>query len=390
MTTKAGASELFARRFGGGRAPEVISVPGRVNLIGEHIDYHDLAVLPMAVPRAIRIAYRARTDGLLRAASGDGYGELELRVEGEHVAGAPGDWGNYVKAAILAARSRWRVSRGIEAAVVSDLPPAAGLSSSSALLTGFTLALLRANGIEPGFEELMAVLPEGEHFVGTRGGGMDHAAVLACRAGAALLVEFAPVAVTPIAIPAGWEFLVAHSLVTAEKSGAVREKYNSRRVAGTAGLKRLGYESFREALASASIEELTTRARSELAGEELLCFLHVAAEAARVRAAAAALRAADLEEFGGLLDASHTSLRDQLLISCPELDALVEAARAAGAVGARLTGAGFGGCAVILCRQGERSAVRERLARGHYASRRGFDAANHLIDAEPSAGALFA
>lgn len=381
---------LLERRFGVGRASEVVSVPGRVNLIGEHIDYHNLAVLPMAVPRAIRIAYRARMDGELRAVSGDGYRELELRVDSEHVAGAPGDWSNYVKAAILAARSRWTVSHGIEAAVVSDLPPAAGLSSSSALLTGFTLALLRANGIEPEFEELMDVLPEGEHFVGTRGGGMDHAAVLACRAGAALLVEFAPIAVTPIGIPAGWEFLVAHSLVTAEKSGAVKEKYNSRRAAGTAGLRRLGFETFKAALASGSIEDLSARARSELAGEELLCFLHVATEAARVRDAVTALRAADLEGFGRLLDASHTSLRDQLRISCPELDSLVEAARASGAVGARLTGAGFGGCAVILCRQGERSAVRERLARGHYARMRGFDAANHLIDAEPSAGALFA
>lgn len=390
MISSAGVSDLLVRRFGAGSAPDSVSVPGRVNLIGEHIDYHNLAVLPMAVPRAIRIAYRPRPDMRLRATSGDGYRELELRADEDLEPGQAGDWGNYVKAAVLAVRSRWTISRGIEAAVVSDLPPAAGLSSSSALLTGFTLALLRANGIEASFEELMDVLPEGEHFVGTRGGGMDHAAVLACRAGAALLVEFAPIAVTPIGIPEGWEFLVAHSLVTAEKSGAVREKYNSRRAAGTSGLKRLGFQTFREALASGSIEDLLSRARSELAGEELLCFLHVATEAARVRDAVKALQTADQEEFGRLLDASHRSLRDQLRISCPELDALVEAARAAGAVGARLTGAGFGGCAVILCRQGERRAVKERLMRGHYANLRGFDAANHLIDAEPSAGALFA
>lgn len=205
-----------------------------------------------------------------------------------------------------------------------------------------------------------------------------------------MLVEFAPVVATPVSVPGGWEFLVAHSLVMAEKSGAVREQYNSRRAAGTAGLRKLGFQTFREALAGGGGDELTARARSGLRGEELLCFLHVTSEAARVREAVAALKAADMAAFGRLLDASHASLRDQLRISTPEVDALVEAARKAGAVGARLTGAGFGGCAVILCRRGERAEVKERLRRGHYARLSGFDPVSHLIDAEPSAGALLA
>ena len=94
-----------------------------------------------------------------------------------------GDWENYIKAAAQAVEGKWKMLYGIDAAVTGDLPPAAGLSSSSALLVAFTLALLRANGVEASFEELMEVLPEGEYFVGTRGGGMDHAAVLGCRAG---------------------------------------------------------------------------------------------------------------------------------------------------------------------------------------------------------------
>jgi galactokinase len=112
--------------------------------------------------------------------------------------------------------------RGVDAAIVSDLPPAAGLSSSSALLVAFTLSLLRANAAAPTFEELMEVLPEGEHFVGTRGGGMDHAASLASQAGCASLIEFDPLAVRPHAVPPDWAFLVAHSLTVAEKSGAPR------------------------------------------------------------------------------------------------------------------------------------------------------------------------
>ncbi len=147
----------------------------------------------------------------------------------------PGDWGNYLVAAIRMVEARWPVSRGIDAAITSDLPSAAGLSSSSALLTGFALALLHANAIYPTVEELMEVLPEGEQFVGTRGGGMDHAAVLASQAGCALLVRFAQLSLTPIRIPPEWAFLVAHSLTTAEKSGSAKLEYNARR---TAAVKR--------------------------------------------------------------------------------------------------------------------------------------------------------
>jgi galactokinase len=104
----------------------------------------------------------------------------------------------------------------VDAAVCSDLPPAAGLSSSSALLVAFTLGLLWANRRQATFEELMEVLPEGEYFVGTRGGGMDHAACLASREGCASLIEFVPLSVRAVPVPDDWSFLVAHSLTTAE------------------------------------------------------------------------------------------------------------------------------------------------------------------------------
>jgi galactokinase len=380
--------ELLQNRFGGGVGTITVSVPGRVNLIGEHIDYHNLPVFPMAIQRRILIAIRPRPGRQIRVTSSGGYGDRTFEWLPRLAPSAAGDWINYVKAAAQAVGDRWGVLDGIDAAVVSDLPPAAGLSSSSALLTGFTLALLRANGIRTTFDELMQVLPEAEYFVGTRGGGMDHAAVLASKSGCALLVEFAPVTVTDVAIPAGWSFLVAHSLTTAEKSGAVRAEYNARRAAGARALEILGLPSFRAAVEQHSMADMEAMARDRLGDAERGPFLHVTGEAASVRQAVNAMREADAERFGTLLFTSHASARDLLRISCPALDELVERARAAGALGARLTGAGFGGCAVVFCREKDRDSIRAQLVETYYEKRAGFDPAIHLINAEPSAGAL--
>jgi galactokinase len=380
-------SGLVEKHFGPGAKADIVCVPGRVNLIGEHIDYHNLPVLPMAVERRVWIAFRPRNDSRIRAASAE-FGVREFDWT-EHLDPSPsGDWGNYLKAAAQAVYGRWRVHRGIDAVVTSDLPAAAGLSSSSALLTGFVLALLRANAIGASFEELMDVLPEGEHFVGTRGGGMDHAAVLASRAGCALLVHFAPLSVEPVPIPEDWAFLVAHSLTTAEKSNELRAEYNARRVAGSRALEMLGFDSYAVALQRRPADELAAAA-ARLSGPERDCFLHVTEEAVRVRNAVAALRSGDAEEFGALLNASHDSLRDLLKVSNPALDELVDAARRAGAMGARLTGAGFGGCVVVFCKRSDRDRIAAELIDHYYSRRAGFNPAMHLIPAEPAAGALF-
>ncbi|MBV8865497.1 MAG: hypothetical protein JO210_08900 [Acidobacteriaceae bacterium] len=362
--------------------PQVISVPGRVNLIGEHIDYHDLPVLPMAIQRKVTITFRDRRDRLIRATS-PSYPDREFSLA-DLSAFAPGDWGNYLKAAVRMIARRWTVAQGIDAAITSDLPSAAGLSSSSALLTGFALALLRVNGIRPTVYELMELLPEGEQFVGTRGGGMDHAAVLASRAGCGLLVQFAPFQYEPIPIPPGWGFVVAHSLTVAEKSGGVKAEYNARRTAGLNALRALGFATFRAALEAGYPEQLAVA----LPHREREAFLHVTSEAERVEGAVEALREDDIARFGKVLLASHASLRDHLRVSNAALDELVECALQAGALGGRLTGAGFGGCAIILCKLPELDSVRDRLTNAFYRRRLGFDPAQHLITAEPSAGAL--
>jgi galactokinase len=361
----------------------MISAPGRVNLIGEHIDYHGLPVLPMALRRSIRVHFQARADSRICATSG-AYGHREFAWTPGLTPVARGDWENYLRAAAQAIAGKWGVMNGIDATIEADLPPAAGLSSSSALIVAVTLALLRANQREASFEELMEILPDGEQFVGTRGGGMDHAASLASREGCASLIEFVPLAVHHIPIPADWAFLVANSLHTAEKSGAVRERYNAVRTAGTLALRETGFASYSEAIAGGTAGRTEEELCALAAAKHLPpAFLHVVTEAFRVRHAVQAMRDDDAARFGRLLLASHASLRDRLQVSCPALDRLVEAAMDSGALGARLTGAGFGGCAVVFCSLHDLSKVRDGLVERFYSG-----SAAHILHAEPGRGAV--
>ena len=338
----------------------VVSAPGRVNLIGEHIDYHGLAVLPMALRRRIRVAFRPRTDNRIRAVSA-GYGTREFDWTPELAPAPAGDWENYLRAAAQAVARQWGPGVGVDAAVLSDLPAAAGLASSSALIVAFTLALLGANRRRATFEELMEALPAGEQFVGTRGGGMDHAASLDSRQGCASLIHFHPLSLRAIPVPEDWGFLVAHCLKTAEKSGAAREAFNARRAAGASALARMGMESFEsvgcrgqnswqakapapqgrpafESFVGQTLSSVNlvgqTLSSVNLPSAERNAFDHVTGEARRVASAVDALERADALLFGRLLLESHASLRDVLQVSCPELDRLVEAAMESGALGA--------------------------------------------------------
>ena len=357
----------------------MVSAPGRVNLIGEHIDYHGLPVLPMALRRSIRIHFQPRADCRIRVTSG-AYGHRDFLWTPNLTPVARGDWENYLRAAAQAIAGKWGVMNGIDATIDADLPPAAGLSSSSALIVAVTLALLRANLREASFEELMEILPDGEQFVGTRGGGMDHAASLASREGCASLIQFVPLAVHHIPIPPNWAFLVANSLHTAEKSGAVREQYNAVRAAGTLALRQTGFASYSEAIHGRTEKDLCALAAAQHLPP---AFLHVVTEAFRVRHAVQAMREDDSARFGRLLLASHASLRDRLQVSCPALDRLVEAAMDSGALGARLTGAGFGGCAVVFCRRADLSQVHAGLVERFYSGTPG-----HILHAEPGPGAV--
>jgi galactokinase len=321
----------------------IATAPGRVNLIGEHIDYHGLPVLPMALQQRVRVSYKRRDDRRIRAAS-TGYGAREFEWTDELAPVAAGDWSNYLRAAARVARTFLPAdARGIDAEVTSDLPAAAGLASSSALIVAFTLGLLRANGYNPTFEEMMAVLPDGEQFVGTRGGGMDHAASMGSQAGHASLISFDPVGIRHVPIPPDWAFVVVNSGVRAEKSGKAREEYNARRNATVAAREKI--------------------ARGEaLTPLEAEVYEHVTSERDRVQLAVTAMERDQPELFGKLMLLSHESLRERLRVSIPKLDDLVEAAMKAGALGARLTGAGFGGCIVALTRRRDVEKLMGRAA----------------------------
>ena len=368
--------------------------PGRVNLIGEHVDYCGLPVFPMAIQRGITVAARPRGDDAVRIANHDPqFPPRDFILSGDIPPCAAGDWGNYLQAAAQAVVRRYGTLRGVDATVGSDLPIAAGLSSSAALVVAVAVTLLAANDVSSDLHELMELLAAGERYVGTAGGGMDQAISLGARAGHAARIDFNPVRLTQVRVPDGWRFIVAWSLVQAEKSGPAQRAYNER-TQQTAEARRLVADrlglgdipSYAPLLAARPIEDLLD-AGAKLDPLLRRRYRHVVSEGARVSAAIAAMERGDLPGFGTLMDASHSSLRDDYDVSARELDRLVEVAREGGAAGARLTGAGFGGCIVALASAGAADAVLTDLRERFYGPRGVRDPGGSLFVAEPSAGA---
>ena len=358
--------------------------PGRVNLIGEHTDYNGLPVFPIAIDRGICIEFRAAGDAMVRLDSPvRRFAPFTFQLKRPIEAADQGDWSNYVRAAARGLLEHGvPLERGIEGTVTGDVPIASGLSSSSALVVASALALLKANGVEVGGAqgiprlELAALMARAERFVGLEGGGMDQAACLHGREGHALRIEFEPLRVTPVAVPKGWQWVVASSLVRAEKSGGAREAYNERarqcrEALGVVGSVAAGDHTSRDLAAVDDLDGLLRQARRALAPVLFRRFRHVVTEGRRVAHAEAAMRDGDMRRFGDLMVRSHESLRDDYEVSTGELDAIVEVALGAGAAGARLTGAGFGGCAVVLCDDRTAAPVKEALAARFYEPRLG-------------------
>ena len=376
----------------------VVRAPGRVNLIGEHIDYSLLPVLPMAIQLGTWMSVRPRADGRLRLSNEDtAYSDVELELSGEMPAGPGGDWGNYARGVVEQLVRTHGISVGADVLVGSDLPVAAGLSSSSSLSCGLALALLAANGLSVDPLELAGLVARAERYTGTRGGGMDQAVILCAREGHALHVTFAPLSVRCVVIPEAWVLLVAHSGVTAEKAGAAQATYNARTRECREALEAV-WEStgrgeaadFRQLL-ELDHEDLLGRADEVLEPPLAARFRHTVTEGRRVSEAEAALAQSDLDAFGLLMCTSHESLRDDFEVSTPELDRLVELAVAAGAAGARLTGAGLGGAVLILCGSAEEERVRSALEKEYYREREGTTPLrNPVFRARASAGAAVA
>lgn len=382
------AVRAFVAEFGEAPVYGVVA-PGRVNLVGEHIDYAGLPVLPMAIDRGVRLVVRPRGDRVVRLVNEDpAYGRREFRIESVIPRFPAGDWGNYPRAALQGLVVAGLEPGGFDALVQSDLPSAAGLSSSSALVVATALAGLAAAGAaEVDRRALAELMGAAEQYVGARGGGMDQAVILAGKSGHALRISFAPLSVRDVPVPPDWTFVVAHSLASAEKSGAARDAYNARRAEVEAAALAVGDGPYPELVAGRSADELLARARPALTRSAHRRFRHVITEADRVARAEVALAAADIATFGELMLASHVSLRDDFDVSTPALDELVDAAIAGGAVGARLTGAGLGGCVVALLPASDVSAFLPRLAERFYRPRGIRDPSNRLFPVRPSDGA---
>lgn len=387
----------FTGQFGDSGGLALARAPGRVNLIGEHIDYNGLPVFPMAIERAVRIIFRGRDDDSVRIRSLDSrYPPGAFRLQEAIPADPPGEWTNYVKAGAQAlCESSPRLS-GLDAVVSGDIPVAAGLSSSSALVVAVAMALIHVNelAIEP--TNLMRLLARGERYVGTQGGGMDQAISIGARQDHAAMINFDPIALEYVRVPAGWRFVVASTLIPAQKSGPAQEAYNRRTRECKRALELVadrlgeapGLVSYGGLMTKYPREALDAAASVELDDVLERRFRHVIREGDRVEQAVAAMRTGELHRFGELMNISHASLRDDYDVSSSELDELVETALKHGAAGSRLTGAGFGGCVVILCREDGVSEVMEGLQHDFYGERlTGSPEPDHLFQVSAAAGA---
>ena len=364
------------------KATHLARAPGRVNLIGEHIDYHDLSVFPMAIQREVRLAYRARDDQLVRIRSvHEDFEEVEFEIFPRIAPSPPGHWGNYLKAPVQELARRFATPRGFDGVLVSDIPIAAGLSSSSALVNAVGLAFAQVNGVSLQTLPFADVMADAERYTGTRGGGMDHAISIGARACHAARIEFDPLKIKHILVPERWCFIIANSGVRVEKSGCAMEAYNARRDESEQALRIItaaaterglmpsqptGYKDLLEVLGE---DRVISLAETVLKGILFQRFKHVITEAVRVETAIGLMAGKDLRGFGYLMNNSHRSLRIDYEVSSAELDELVVVSRESGAAGARLTGAGFGGSVIILTEQEKVEAVLEGLSQGYYGPR---------------------
>ena len=416
--------------------PESIRIaraPGRINLIGEHTDYNGLPVFPMAVDRDIAAAFSPRADTRIRLVNTDPrFPDRSFEILDSIPPYPTGDWGNYCKAAVqglLDHYPRKHAStgrlRGFDACFDGDIPVAAGMSSSSALVVLSALLFLAANGLdlhtsEKGKLQLADCMAAAERYVGTQGGGMDQAISLMGLPGHAVKIDFFPLQTHPAPLADDYVFVVADSTVKASKTAEALDKYNRRPIEcrlAAAILRRIFSERYgrevpvsmlgdlreqRLAVPQAEIDRLANGALHEspytlkeiasLLGQDvektahLYCkrrdgsifpepsggfklrprYRHVIEEAGRVESSFQALSSGDIEAFGDLMNRSHDSCRDLYEISCPELDRLVETARRAGALGSRLTGAGFGGCTVSLVEKSHLESFLRRVTQSYY------------------------
>jgi galactokinase len=327
----------------------VWSAPGRVNLMGEHTDYNAGLCLPIALPCRTYAAVRLRSDGRLRLASMQSAEHHELELD-QVRAGNPPGWGGYAAGVLWALQDAGYLVSGLDVMVDGQVPRGAGLSSSAALECAVAVAAsdlldLGLLGDDGARASLAAMCVMAENTIaGAPTGGMDQAASLRCVSGHALLLDCRDGSISHVPFDLSAHGLGLLVMNTRAEHALVDGQYAQRRASCEVAARRLGVPSLREVAvedldkALDRLSDNTTRARAR----------HVVTEIERVRATVALLRAGRPRDVGSLFNASHASMRDDFEISCVELDVAVGAARGAGALGARMTGGGFGGSAIAL------------------------------------------
>ncbi len=350
-----------------GKPTHLAIAPGRVNLIGEHTDYNDGFVLPVALDRDVRVLFRPRTDGRVRlyALEFDSWADFAIGSE-ERDSGQL--WPNYVQGVGLALAELGVQLKGFEGIVSGNVPRGSGLSSSAALEISAAKAFLAAaNEIHTltGPQIARAAQKAENEFVGVNCGIMDQFISTLGEDGHALLIDCRSLDYQRVPFPDGVSLVIGNTKASRSLAGSA---YNERR-----GQCEEGVRLLRTVLPG--ITALRDVGRSQLEAHKSLLSdivyrrcLHVVSENERVQDAVAALARGDFKMVGQLMDASHASLRDDYEVSSGALDSMVEAMRShPGCLGARLTGAGFGGCAVALVEAGTekevRGTVRERYAK---------------------------
>jgi len=373
----------FEGRFGRAAAG-LVRAPGRVNLIGEHTDYNDGFVLPIAIERETVAAFAPRGDRTVCVASlqQDGL-DATIDLDSPIEPGEP-KWANYPKGVAAGLVARGEALVGCDILFSSTVPIGGGLSSSASLELATAKALLAAAGATVDDYELALLCQKAEHdYAGTPCGIMDQAISVMGQAGRALLLDCRDGAVRQVKFDdPDIAVLVADTQV---KHDLTDGGYAARRDQCYAAAAKLGVKMLRDADEAAVA---AAQAGGTLEGKELMRARHVVGEIQRTLDAVTALDAGDYATFGRLMYASHASLRDDYEVSCEELDAIVEIARGCeGVYGARMTGGGFGGCAIALVRAESADAIAAAIADG-YAERYGHPCPVFATRAAAGAGAI--